>query len=333
MATRMSTAAILAMMDKRFGDSKKELLHKASIMENRSPEPRETIRTYDMQLEMKEKERLGIDFNRTASISVQSRWEIVHKLIVEFLQEIISLNDQLSEEAGKQAKQLLNIMITRAQRLGMASRIEQMAGLLMHITFYRTVLKAKLLQMKENTSFLMHCSDLLGFSSPTQIMNRYEALKCTLDEISKDRQSRASMLTALQEKHMEMMDNAEEYHVLLHSTTAALHVKLENLKFEISTLEHFIHDKEEEAAESDYTLNKIKYSIHHCYTSLMSYNSWREIRSCWWLVGIEIILNMSYGYFCRGIDKENLSPTANNTVKSETSPMLGPSIGEPGVGS
>ncbi|GFO33689.1 hypothetical protein PoB_006019400 [Plakobranchus ocellatus] len=63
MATRMSTAAILAMMDKRFGDSKKELLHKASIMENRSPEPRETIRTYDMQLEMKEKERLGIDFN------------------------------------------------------------------------------------------------------------------------------------------------------------------------------------------------------------------------------------------------------------------------------
>ena len=55
-------------------------------------------------------------------MSLESRWEVVNKLTVEFLKEVISLNDQLSEEASKQARQLLQLILTRTKRLGMASK-------------------------------------------------------------------------------------------------------------------------------------------------------------------------------------------------------------------
>ncbi|RUS89189.1 hypothetical protein EGW08_003068, partial [Elysia chlorotica] len=181
MMGRMSTAKILAMADRNVGDMKKKLLSRARYVENNSPEPRHTIHMWDMNLAMKEKERLGINFNRSVTMSLESRWEVVNKLTVEFLKEVISLNDQLSEEANKHAKQLLTLILTRAKRLGMVSRMEQMAGLLMHITFYRTVLKAKVEEMQEVTSFLFQCAELMGFTHPTQIMNRYTALKATLN--------------------------------------------------------------------------------------------------------------------------------------------------------
>ncbi|GFR89936.1 hypothetical protein ElyMa_006137300 [Elysia marginata] len=267
----MSTGKILAMADKTVGNMKKPLLNRARQVENSSPEPTHTINMWDMMVSMKEKERLGINFNRSVTMSLESRWEVVNKLTVEFLKEVISLNDQLSEEANKQARQLLTLIMTRTKRLGMASRMEQMAGLLMHITFYRTVLKAKVEEMHEVTSFLFHCSELMGFSHPTQIMDRYTALKTILNEIREDYEVRVNYLTKLQDKETEFIEASSRESIVLHNQMAKLHVRLKDIRIEITALERFTEEKEQQAAETMVKLKKIKASVNHCYTSMMTY--------------------------------------------------------------
>lgn len=271
MTSKMSTAKILAMSDKRIGDAKKPLLNRARIVENSSPEPRHTIHMWDTMMDWKEKTRLGINFNRSVTMSLESRWEVVNRLTVEFLKEVISLNDQLSEEASKQARQLLTLILTRTKRLGMASKMEQMAGLLMHITFYRTVLKAKVEEMRESTSFLFHCSELMGFTHPTQIMDRYTALKACLGEIREDNDVRVQYLAKLQDEETDYVESCLRESIMLHNTMASLHVRLKDLRSEITELERFIEDKEQQEAEAMLRRRKIKASVHHCYTAIMTY--------------------------------------------------------------
>ena len=62
--SEMLTNQIRVLTDKDACASKKKLLNRARFMENNSPPPRHTIQMWDMNLSMKEKERLGINFNR-----------------------------------------------------------------------------------------------------------------------------------------------------------------------------------------------------------------------------------------------------------------------------
>ncbi|CAL1545307.1 unnamed protein product [Lymnaea stagnalis] len=73
-------------------------------------------------LAMKEKERLGFNFNRSLAASLRSRWDVVENATKSFLQEIVDMNDQIEDDSKKNERQIMGLIFTRSTNLGLESR-------------------------------------------------------------------------------------------------------------------------------------------------------------------------------------------------------------------
>ncbi|GFO29959.1 hypothetical protein PoB_005646400 [Plakobranchus ocellatus] len=211
-----------------------QLLKRSKERENSSPKLPDEVLTYDEIMGMKEMERIRVNLNRAFSQTMVERWDKIYKMTIAFLKQIIYLNEHISEEADKQAKQLIHLIHTRNKRVAMASKIEQMAGLLMHVTFYRTVLEAKIEEMRTSkASLLVHCTKQLGLLNPREVIDGYFVLKGIFTELWEEVQEKTGLLRASTGSMME--EETSNMNMQLNMQITALFAKLKNLKEEVQT--------------------------------------------------------------------------------------------------
>ncbi|CAG5115361.1 unnamed protein product [Candidula unifasciata] len=247
------------------------LLEIARKVVNSSPEPRYKIKLRDEVLAMKEKERLGFNFNRSVTASLKSRWSVVEKATRDYLQEIFDMNDQIEEDGRKYENQLINLIVTRTTNLGLNSRIEQMAGLFMHMNFYCTVLKFKIQHLEPARAFMFTCSDLMGFSRPSQLIDRYAALQHVFSELYSDYEDRQNLLNHLTEALSEVKAETNHRNMLMHNQMAEMHSRIKHLQTESAQIERAIQDQMESSTGASLEIYKIKNAVYNIYITMMTY--------------------------------------------------------------
>ncbi|KAI8779577.1 hypothetical protein BgiBS90_018771, partial [Biomphalaria glabrata] len=51
--------------------------------------------------------------------SLRSRWDVVENATLNFLQEIVDMNDQIEEDSKKNERQLLSLIFTRSTNISL----------------------------------------------------------------------------------------------------------------------------------------------------------------------------------------------------------------------
>ncbi|RUS89190.1 hypothetical protein EGW08_003069 [Elysia chlorotica] len=258
---------------KRYGDPKlKRLLFKrARKMLNSSPQPCHEIMVNRLIIDMAEQERVGLTFNRTVADSMADRWNDLESLNARFLQDVVNMEEQIKDDINKCERQIEAFLANRAQLITLQSNSEQMAGFVMHIGFYKTLLDAKIETLTSSYKFLRKCTAPLGFTHPTQIIDRYESLKAIFEEIFYEFEQRSNRLNKLQEQFSGMMEETIKKNMVDHNRMAGLHHELKNLKSETAELERFISSKLECSSNVGVILYKVKFSIFQAYQRIMDY--------------------------------------------------------------
>ncbi|GFR89940.1 hypothetical protein ElyMa_006137400 [Elysia marginata] len=157
------------------------LEERARIILNSSPEPSHEIVVERLKMDMAEKERVGLTFNRTVTESMADRWHDLECLNAQFLQDVVNMEEQIKDDITKCEREMETFIANRAQVLTLTSSHEQMAGLAMHINFFKKVLESKIASLRSTFQFLQKCTESMGFNHPTQIIDRYESLRLIFD--------------------------------------------------------------------------------------------------------------------------------------------------------
>ncbi|XP_059142633.1 uncharacterized protein LOC131930239 [Physella acuta] len=229
------------------------------------------INLRDEILSMKEKERLGFNFNRSLTASLRSRWDVVENATKSFLQEIVDMNDQIEDDSKKNERQLLGLIFTRSTNISLESRVEQLGGLFMRITFYKTVLEEKIKQYDHYKTFLVQCCELMGYLQPGQLLDRYAALNHVFKELYGEYDARATMMNKLQERLSDIRTETDHRNMLMHNEMSDLHMKLKILTIRINHLEYELSDRIDHSTGTEMEIYRIKNSIHRSYVALMNY--------------------------------------------------------------
>nr|KAI8745645.1 hypothetical protein BgiMline_019361 [Biomphalaria glabrata] len=267
----MSRPAKFQTYDMRVGEHNIKLQTIARQVLNRELPIRYKIGLRDAILAMKEKERLGFNFNRSLTASLRSRWDVVENATLNFLQEIVDMNDQIEEDSKKNERQLLSLIFTRSTNISLEARVEQMSGLYMRMNFYKKVLEERIKQYDPCRNFLLQCCELMGYLQPGQLLDRYAALIHVFKELYKEYEDRMAKMNKLQEKLSEIKSETDHRNMLLHNEMSELHMKLKNLSTRITYMEYELNEKMDQSTNTEMDIYRVKNSIHRSYVALMNY--------------------------------------------------------------
>ncbi|GFO29958.1 hypothetical protein PoB_005646300 [Plakobranchus ocellatus] len=203
---RLSGKAVLNYVGEDVGAHNQLLEDTARVALNTSPQPPHAVVVHRLMKDMEDYERVGLTFHKSLTNTIADRWRRLEDLKARFLQEVINMEDQINDDISKSEKQLEIYVANRTQTLVLASKHEQLAGLALHTSFYKNVLDIKIKSLESTYKFLRKCTDMMNFSNPLQLIDRYEALKKLFEEIFYEFDQRANALKEYQEEYNTMTE-------------------------------------------------------------------------------------------------------------------------------
>ncbi|GFO33686.1 hypothetical protein PoB_006019100 [Plakobranchus ocellatus] len=177
MKRRISLKPALKLMDRSVGDSNNLLLERARQQMNSEPPLPHAVQLDNMLRSLSDRSSDVLTYNRSVTASMRKACHDLEVMKIRFLKNVVHMEDLIKEDITKCERNIQHYVSERVQTLIAESRYEQMSGLVMHISFYKTMLDSKIESLQTSFAFLKKCTEFMGFMYPVDLLSRYEALK------------------------------------------------------------------------------------------------------------------------------------------------------------
>lgn len=265
--------------EREVGVDNKKLLHLARHTAIKSPPLRQEVALFDEINAVKDKEFVGLGFNRYVHDSLKDRWiDLEHKQAA-MREDILEMQDYVMDDDFKVRKAIKQAAQDRIQILLLGNKIRQLEGLTFILCRYFDRVKEIIKYYEPCKAFMRQCADRMHFVNEMQIIDRYKTLSIVKEEMVQTHMTSFEALEKERERFIKVKTEKENDHLKAGSDLNALiekcsKIEKANLEFE-SKLANDIN----QASEHSRSTFRVASGVRRLYESIMEYRG-LEATSC-----------------------------------------------------